>query len=662
MSKAKGKRQKAKGACFRLRRQGALWGFFLFPFSLLLFPFSFARAALDPEIDKPYRLRVVLRIADNRLLTPVFRERLQRELQDSLQDALGDLAQVQIVHRHPLLKEIETRGLQAALDNYSALSDTKTHFVLIDFLNGRYELQTRQHDGFTGLPSPVVRRSSTADRQLVARLAALLIDQDFGLTGTLDMERIEMGKTDSSVAVRLKGGGLGAPLDHWLQKDQVFAVSQIPQGGGSQRSIRMNWTLLQVLEEPHGAVCHCRLLSRWKEPLPRAADVLGYRCLKLGTTRAPLRLRIVKDDKLKTPIPGVQVMIGPRSFEGTSGFEAATTKSDGLVRSQNPYENVAFVRIYDGPVPLARAPAVILDGVTITCPVSLNPQLAEQGELLDRRKRWLLRLSARMEVAVYLTRDLNAMSAAGQSSESRLTRAQQGLGALQSAVSILSTERDALRAASSGKPSQALDLKEGEARLQALQSRCADLERYIGLLQENITREKDPRRRQWQDMAAQADLLEREADFGKAIELYEKALELYRQIEKSGDNAELRRRLDGLKQAWATKSQAHAKARDFIYRVWPTQQTAAQMKAGLEEARRAFQVCKDAGDTLTPRKLLKTFVDHTARLDKEVDVLHPDQKEDDRKTLEIITALTDEFKELNDDVKAYLEKAAPPGK
>jgi hypothetical protein len=164
-----------------------------------LCPFSFARGALDPETDKPYHLQVVLRIAENRLSTPVFRDQVERQIGDSLRAALGDLARVEIVHQHPLLAEVEAKGLQQALDGYSVLSDTKTHFVLIDFVDGRYEIQARQHDGFTGLASPV-RHSSTADRQLVARSATLLIDQDFGLAGTL--EQVENGR----VTVKLKGG------------------------------------------------------------------------------------------------------------------------------------------------------------------------------------------------------------------------------------------------------------------------------------------------------------------------------------------------------------------------------------------------------------------------------------------------------------------------
>src|SRR5260370_38923766 len=123
----------------------------LFLVSLFLLPVSLARGALDPETDKPYRLQVVLRIAENRLLTPVFRDRVERELRESLQAALGDLASVEVVRQHPLLKEVEAKGLQAALDGYSILSDATIHFVLVAFVDALYEIPARPHARFTSL-------------------------------------------------------------------------------------------------------------------------------------------------------------------------------------------------------------------------------------------------------------------------------------------------------------------------------------------------------------------------------------------------------------------------------------------------------------------------------------------------------------------------------
>ena len=51
-----------------------------------------AQSGLDPETGVPYQLQVVLHVAEHRLLTPTFQDMVERELRDSLQAALGDLA------------------------------------------------------------------------------------------------------------------------------------------------------------------------------------------------------------------------------------------------------------------------------------------------------------------------------------------------------------------------------------------------------------------------------------------------------------------------------------------------------------------------------------------------------------------------------------------
>src|SRR4051794_41287488 len=70
-----------------------------------------ARAALDPGLKTPYRLRVVLQIAEHRALTPVFQQQLERELAGQLQLTYGPLARVEVVRVHPLLRDIRARGL-----------------------------------------------------------------------------------------------------------------------------------------------------------------------------------------------------------------------------------------------------------------------------------------------------------------------------------------------------------------------------------------------------------------------------------------------------------------------------------------------------------------------------------------------------------------------
>src|SRR5439155_8322904 len=88
---------------------------------------SLARADLDPGLKQPYHLQIVLHIADNRFLTPIFQEQVERELRDHLQLAYGPLAEVEVVRHHPLLRVVRTKGLQLALDGCDELSDRKTH-------------------------------------------------------------------------------------------------------------------------------------------------------------------------------------------------------------------------------------------------------------------------------------------------------------------------------------------------------------------------------------------------------------------------------------------------------------------------------------------------------------------------------------------------------
>src|SRR5437660_1516012 len=247
----------------------------------LLFVFCFqAVAELPTETSKPYHLQIMLRFAQHRLLTDVFQDKVQRELRDSLQAALGDLAKVEVVRDHPRLREVETKGLKHALDGWNFISDAKMHFVLIDFVG----------------------------------------------------------------------------------------VSQVgDQGGAGQNAFRVPWTILQVVDDARDGKCLCLLFHRYDNPLADAAGVLGYRCLKLGTITAPLRLRVVSDDRLGTPLNGRRVQISARDFQETA-LEQRSTNSDGLVTSVQPYQNVAFVRVFDAATPLAKIPVEIIDDRMILLP------------------------------------------------------------------------------------------------------------------------------------------------------------------------------------------------------------------------------------------------------------------------------------------------------
>jgi hypothetical protein len=605
-----------------------------------------ARAQGDPEFKEPYHLRVVLHFAKHRLLTQPFRDQVRRELRDGLETSLGYLARVEIREDHRLLAEIDKDpkdGLRRVLDGWTDIEPVKTHFVLIDFVQGRYEIQARQHDGFTGLSSPVVRRETILERQLVARRAAQLLDQDFGLVGSVGQPQ------GDKVRVALKGGGLPVPLDHWLKKDDVFAVAQVFLSGGASRSTLERGTLLQVLEEPREGVCLCQLYHRYQNPLAAGS----YRCLKLGTADAPLRLRFV-DERSGIPIAGLQVRIDMHGGQ-TSPTERLSTRPDGQIESKQRYRNMALVRVFVGEAPLTgQIPVEVVGDRTVTIPVARQPGAEVRGQVAQDRQRWYRHLADSTEAADAVVKDLNALR--DQPGAVLMDKAMQGLEALKKDLGALVEEREALRK-KAGQLAQggARDLAEGERRLGELEGRRTALQEYIDRLKKIGEEENDPKHQRWKELAEQARLLESDHEYGKAIELYEKILS------EGADDAVLRAKLEKLKAAWATKGDAHAKARKFIYEDWPDVQDTADLKAKLPQAHQALQACREAGDYLTPRMLLKVNAAHATRLEKEVEKLRP-EREDDRQAAKMLDEVINDLNKLNKEAQDYLRRATPAGK
>ena len=626
-----------------------------------------AQARLDPEIDKPYRLRIVLLLGENRVFTPLFKQALERGVRDGLQAALADLGRVDVVDRQALAEEakgsdepergkaarrilellpkLEKDGLQQPLDDLKEISQAKTHFVRIDFADGEYVIRTRQFDGFTGLASPVVREARIPDRQLVARTAGLLVEQDFGVVGTVDP-----GSKGPEVQVTFKGGTL-APLEPWVQKGAVFAVAQIKRGGAGQRSFRLGETLLQAVEQPNQGRCRCRLLHRYPDPLAGGPAILGYRCLKLGTTEAPLRFRLVDDKGLPQGAKRIKV-----SGEGGPAADRSTdaggfSPPEGL----GPYRNVAFVQVFAaGEQPLsAPIPVEILDERPVVLrlhPGAANGRADQIGQFEFDRKYLLSRLDRSLLAVGGLVEELERLNQKGGSREEALAKAQQGLRELQRDLAAYRDDQARL-----GRAPRGLDLKAVDERIVALQKNQDQFKDYIAKLENFIREKNDPVRAELQEMAGRAQLLENEARFDEAIALYEQLL-------KKGGNAyaaSLRtyaEHLDQLKKDWTPKNAEHQAARTFIYKTWPGLETPAQLQGKLETAAAMFHVCRTNGDRLTPVMLLKANTAHLDRLRQRLETILASTKPEDRKEGETIVAVQDGLEKLTNEVSNYLQE------
>jgi tetratricopeptide (TPR) repeat protein len=609
-------------------------------------------AQLDPETDSPYLLQIVVRVPDHPPFTPVFKDQVKRELRDSLRAAFADMVRVEVLDSHPLLQEIENKGLQPALEGWKEVSAGKIHFVLIDFKEGQYEILAGQHDGLTGLASPVSRRAGTSDRQFVARTAALLIDRDFGIVGTL-----ETNARGPEVKVSLKAGGLGIPLDKWVKKGDVFALAQIKKVGGGQRSDRMPWALLKVVEEPKDGVCPCYIYSRYsygreKEPLEKAPGVLGYRCLKLGTTTAPLHLRLV-NAKNMTPLAGQGIAVSSGDFSAKPK-EERSTQADGSIQTREAFSNIAFVKVLDGGGEVrAQIPVEILDDRTVICPVAFDRQSETQGQFERNRKRVRDRVYESHQVYGELIQELNRLIEA-RSGPAALEAGQRGLKTMDADLANYSEELTGLKKGLQELPKGAgtrPDLSEIEQRLAELKTRRQELQTFVDSLNKALAEANSPEKQRLRAQIEQARLLENDGDFEKAIQLYEGILQT------EGSQSSIADRLKKLKQRWQVKDERHGRARAFIYGAWPQYTKASQMKEHMEEARRAFQVCHETGDSLSPIKLLKANIAHTAQLNKESEGLEPEKSEDDRTKFQIIADVADDLKKLTEEINSFLNES-----
>jgi len=611
-----------------------------------------------PFSRDPYRLQVVLRVAPHRLLTPVFKEQLQRELRDSLQGAFGKLAAVEVVTEHPLLKDIDTRGLQSVLDGSekdkaAGTTPVKTHFVLVDFVDGQYEIQAGQQDGLTGLATPVVRQARTADRQFVSRTVAQFLDRDFGVVGTVT-RKID----DQHVEVTLKGSQLAGGIDRFLGEGDVLAIAQIGRGG---TTTRVDESFLQVEKKPKDGVCTCRLFNRYKDAkLTEGGGVLGYRCLKLGTSDQPVSLRLRLVDLKGQPVDGLQVEVSRHGFDRKDDFKhQGPTRSGGLLETTDKYSHAAFVRVLHNRQPIAQVPVPVIDGRTVTCRVNVKDETGNVGLLQMRRRAFFERLTDTLLAQDDLRKDLSEFIKKDRQ-DAALERAREGHKGLEDDVRDF--EKELLNLRDEAKTTGVtLNLALGEQRLAELRSARDEMKKHVDELADALHKLKtDAKNKELFKDVSLARLMRSKAEYDQAIQIYEDALK------KHGANEQVQKELDQLKSEWKVEGPAHQRARDFIYDDWPKQDRTHRLKSRMRDANDAFEEIKKAKDKLAAHKLALINVAHADRLNKELKGLKPDEREDDKAAAKLIEDVAGDLQKLHQDVLDFIgikkpakQRAAP---
>ncbi len=605
-----------------------------------------ACAQNDSELTQPYDLQVVLKCGAHNWLGKQFRDDLRNNLAGMLQDALGPMAKVSVVDLkdfppdqwQPLWKEFDAKGF-AALDGTQELNGAKTHFLRVDFINGQYELQTRQLDGQTGWVSPL-RRERNADRAFVTRLAGKMIGQDFGLVGTI------VGRADT-VQVQFKGAGLGAPLERWVHKGDVFALYRVmPKNSqGKTRAYLEYDTLVQILDEPKSGTTTAKVVARGKKnPLP-SAPTYTFRCVKIPAVTAPLRLRLV-DDKGQAHVRAIQIRVHSQAFQDGLSNEEEVLNPDtgGLFVSKRTYDQLAYVRVVTGAVEIAKIPIPVQDDRDATAVVGLNAQSENVGKLQSQRAE-LFRLYTE---AYELQRERFDQLVKLASNTKALESAETTRRTLDEDLQRLRAQKEEVKKeiGTSGISLAGCD------RLDAELDKHRDLlNRRIGQLKEYIALDNSP------------DKVERKLKlldaYNKAQALvdvydYDAAIVAFRQIVKDyPEETKVKKELESLEASWAIKSDAHRQARDFIYREWPAAKTADAIAAKLPTARQKMKVCSEAGDKLTLAKLVATLPELGKVLGDEIQALK-DGSADAEKSAKL-KKLVEDFEKFGQDADAALK-------
>jgi tetratricopeptide (TPR) repeat protein len=643
-----------------------------------------ALAQLDAEQKQPYLWRVVLETRPHPLITPEFRERLKRDVLAALQTGLGALGAVEVIDLEdlprdkwePLWGQFHDKGF-AALDAPRDLTGAKTHFLRVEYRDGKFYLEARQYDGFTGLSSPLVRTQSVRAAELVGRAAGLMLDRDFGAVGTVDPIP---GRTDR-VKVLFRSSGL-APVTDLVKVGDVFAVAAVrktnrpapppvrtatgklvaPPPGSvpppGLTSAPRDFTLLRVVDVDPAGAYQCTVLTRYQTALPTAGGVIGYRCMKLGTVKAPVAVRLMASDgTLYRTASTVNVRAGDTGFpdpaapdpKDVCNFHAGTAQ----FRTQRALAGVACVTVGVGPTQAKQFPVPILSDDPITIPFDIDPAKEERAAF-ERAVLAAASRAADARVAQTGCYDKVAKLIDKQKNKEALEWAVGGAQAADAADTDLTDELARLKEQSAHvQKAETVDvlIPKIEQNLAALRTHNAKLRAHIKTIEAVVRAENDPTQLakdvQAQALNARITVLLTGGDVEQALAAYDQLIALL------PDGAEVKARREQLAAEWKVKDDAHQKARDYLLKTWPAVASIPDFKDSLPQIGAAVEVCKKHGDKWTARRMLTIFSAAGVKLNELVQPLDA-AGEGDRKLIADANAVGKRLAAIEQDLRTFV--------
>ena len=535
--------------------------------------------------------RIVLKVQPHPLLSGTFREQLQRDLSATLAPALGSLGTVEVVELDrvpkdrwdPLWEEFDIKGFEA-LASRRDLTGTKTHFLKLEYKDGRYLLESRQHDGFSGLASPVVRKESLRAPELVGRTAGLMLDRDFGLAGT-----VEPGpKDEAKITLRARATRTGGAIRQGRRRLRRLPghEDQPPRpaaGPHRDRQDHRPTTRLGSASGPVGRAAGIHPSARHRGRQGRRAEVrrpdalegrdagrprvAGYRCMKLGTVEQPLAVRLIGSSGVMQKTAGqVTVRGNEAGFNAPPDPRDSFEFKDGLFRSTRPFTNVACVVVALAGGEAQQYPVPILGGEPVSLQFETSLQAAEAAAFI-RDATATLQRSADARHAQMICSDATAKLIDKQKNSDALARAKGGLQAADAADKSIADDLTRLKEQVALAPEGPKIVVAIEQNLKAMRGFNQKLGDHIKKLEDVVRRENDPtvgaRQVQIESTVEKIKILLGGGNVEEAINAYDLLITL------EPDNPDAKAQRDKLIAEWKPKSAEHAKARDYLLKTWP---------------------------------------------------------------------------------------------
>lgn len=629
--------------------------------------------ALNPEADAWYRWRIVLRVKPHPLLGPNVRTQLAKDIAAAVAPGVSKFADVEVVDlaltpaekKEALWTAFEKDGWNALVQQpFRELTGIKTHFLTVEFRNGVYHLESRQHDGSTGLTSPVVRVRETRAEEQVARLAGQMLFPDFGAVGT-----IIGGKEGdpTGFVMKIRGSARGG-MDSLVKAGDVFAVSVVTKNdpfadrprtrGKSSTPVAIKpptllgtpreFTLLKAIAPPNAdGTIRCTVVTRFETGLPpTTSGMVGVRALKLSGVSLPVRVRVLTEDGKPHPRASLLTVMGTDGDYAVDpgardGF--AYDPADGTFKSARPLQSIACLVVGLSPTYSERFPVPLVGNDVITVKFPINEEKARKAEL--EKATMALRLKIGESHAALTSLYAAAGRLVGeQRNRDALDRVREGIKTAEAVDQTLTAEMERVRKMPGAK------LEDCEQQMKTFREWRDNLKKYETDLTamaklDPIRMEKEVRAR---DMSDRIKTLREQGEIPEALDLYDELIELTKQDEFRIEKEKLQRE-------WATTDEPHRAAREVLLVKWPNVQTVEEFVKNTTPFVNAAEVMMKKGDRLGVRKLMNAFNPAYAKLNGLVQTLDPSVAEDQTK-IEQINNVTAELRNLEGRVQDWLKK------